>query len=98
MEELQNRAYIFLKIIKHSAMYPDPVCTKLLRQESSISVMFNIPFYNCIKTQGHNLPALFIVQALETAKLHHGVLTVKNTGSIRTKQNCSAYRKEEHIF
>lgn len=70
-KELQNRAYIFLKIIKCSATYPDPVCTKLLRQESSNPVMLNISFYGCIKPQGHNLPALVIIQTLEAVKLHY---------------------------
>ena len=70
MEELQNRAHIFLKIIKCSPTYPDPVCTRLLRQESSILAILNIPFYSCIKTQGHNLPALLVIQSLEALKLH----------------------------
>ena len=52
-------------------MSPDPVYTKLLRQESFIPLMLNIPFYSCIKTQGHNLSALLIIKTLEAVKFHY---------------------------
>lgn len=80
IEELWNGTYILLKVVKHSTTYP--VCAKLLRQESAIPVMFNIPFYCWIKTQGHNLPTL-IIQALEEAKLHYLSSYYKNLGSVR---------------